>query len=437
MPVDQALADRGPERTAPRSRTRPGRFGSLADWLAYTPLISTTILAKLVMPGLPPDFALAWPLIFAAVVIGLASGRMRLDGPRLTFFLVAITVMGMSQMLRGIDYSLPSFLLMMAVYFTYVVSVPRAGRGIDDALDLFSRLALAIAIAGIAQFALQFVIGAQFAYPIENLLPRDVLISGYNNMPVLSYGSTIHKANGVFLLEPSFFSQLLAIAVIVELVTRNRWPWLATYAAGLMVSYSGTGLMILAVVMPVLIVKRARWNFLWLAAGVALVAILFAKPLNLDLFLERATEFGNTRSSGFERFVGPFYVFEKFLWIDPMRGAFGLGAGTYRAFAARADFPAAEMALHKIFFEFGLIGGLLNLGFLVYCVNRSQAPIELRLGVIVMFFMSGIYTSAAHGLSLSLLIWPGRAERGGERAPPRAGAPRVPKATTEPRWSSG
>jgi hypothetical protein len=393
------------------------RWGRVDDWIAYLPIVATTILAKLTIPGGPANFEGSWLLIFGAVLLGLTAARMRLDPSRLALFLLTIAGTGALQLFRGDAYSLPSFVLMVAVYFCYVVGVPRGADSAARALAFFGDLATALAVLGIAQFALQFAIGPDLVFPIENLLPKAIVVTGYNMQVPLAYGSAVYKANGVFLLEPSFFSQVLAMAVIVELIGRSRWQRLAIYAAGLVVSYSGTGLIVLACTLPLLMIRRGRWNVLMLAIALACVALVFAEPLKLDLFLNRATEFGDTRSSGFERFIGPFYVLEKFQWGDPLRAAFGLGAGTFKAYAARADFPAAEMAFHKIVFEFGLVGALVNFGFMGFCVVRSRAPIELRLAAIVMFLMNGIYTAVPHGLALGLLIWPSQAGLGRRALP--------------------
>ncbi len=137
-----------------------------------------------------------------------------------------------------------------------------------------------------------------------------------------------------------------------------------------------------------------------------MAAALLYEALNLEIFVKRATEFGHPQSSGFMRFVGAYYMFDQFLWVDQWRSLFGYGAGIFKEFEVRSDLPVHESALTKIVFEFGLVGALLNIGFLFFCVARSSAPGVLKLGVAVMFFMAGIYTPSSHGIALTIMMWP-------------------------------
>jgi hypothetical protein len=389
----------------------PARPDRLAWLLLLTPLLATTFLAKWGVPIGPRDLAMSWPIILGALALGWITGRLTLDPVRFGVFLALIGALGAIQVLRGDPFSLPSLLFMAAIFGCYVVSLERAPPSGTDALRLFATVCTVIAIAAIAQFGLQFVVGRTLAFPVDNLVPKAMLIEGYNNQIPIDYGATIQKANGVFLLEPSFLSQLMAVALIAELAARTAWGMtrlmrLALFAAALMLSYSGTGLIILGIVLPVLIIAQRRWMLLVAAlAGLAL-ASAFHEPLQLGIYLERADEFSSIRSSGFERFVSPFYLFEEFLWRDPWRSLFGFGPGSYIPHASRAYYPAAEIAFSKIVFEFGIVGAAAVFGFLVWVVFRSPAPVVLKCAVLVMFFMSGLYTAASHGIALTLLAWP-------------------------------
>lgn len=398
-------------RVVPKVTPAPSVPGLTRDqprfsrWLVCFPLFATLFLAKWAVPFGPRDLAMAWPLIFGAILIGLFSARMEFDPRRLMLWLVVVGYLGIVQAVRGDSFSLASMLLMTAIYFAYAVRVKAVAN--YDVFAVFSRFAMIVAIFGIAQFALQFVLPRAVVFPIETWLPRSMLIQNYNYLNPLSYGSTILKSNGVFTLEPSFFSQFLAIAMIAELSLANRWPRIALYAAGIVVSYSGTGIIILLVTLPMLIVSRRRWDLLGAAlVGLAVLAV-FAEQLNLGLFIERAGEFSSVHSSGFERFTGAIFLFEQFLWDNPWRALFGFGAGAFQDFSLRAHLPVAEMALTKILLEFGLIGSALTFGFLGYCLRSVNAPNTVKLAVVVMFFMSGIYTSASHGIALTVLVWLG------------------------------
>lgn len=411
-PSPVAWAGRATARSAPRA-------DPLAVALLLTPLVATTVLAKWAVPVGPPDLGMSWPLILAAVLVGWLSGRLKADPLRCAAFLALVGSLGAVQVLRGDGFSLPSLLLMSAIFGCYVVSVAGRAPSPADALRMFLGLCWFIALASIAQFGLQFVVGRDLAFPVDNLMPRALLIQGYNNQIPLDLGSSIQKANGVFLLEPSFLSQLMAVAIIAELGdTGRRWTAtraarLASFGAALFLSYSGTGLLVLMATLPVLVIAQRRWSLLLLGMLAIGAAAAFHEALRLDIYLERAGEFTSVRSSGFERFVSPFLLFEEFLWRDPWRSLFGVGAGSYLPHVAIAYYPAAEMAYSKIIFEYGVLGAVAAFGFLLWAVFRSPAPLALRVAVIVMFFMSGLYTAASHGIALTLLAWPADGAREG------------------------
>lgn len=405
--------------TRAAARPRPRRADPLAVALLMTPLVATTVLAKWAVPVGPPDLGMSWPLILGAVLVGWLSGRLKADPLRCAAFLALVGSLGAVQVFRGDGFSLPSLLLMSAIFGCYVVSVADRAPSPADAMRMFLALCWFIALASVAQFALQFVVGRDLAFPVDNLMPRSLLIQGYNNQIPIDLGSPIQKANGVFLLEPSFLSQLMAVAIIAELgEVGRRWTAiraarLASFGAALFLSYSGTGLLVLMATLPVLVIAQRRWSLLLLGVLAIGAAAAFHEALRLDIYLERATEFTSVRSSGFERFVSPFLLFDEFLWRDPWRSLFGVGAGTYLPHVAIAYYPAAEMAYSKIIFEYGVLGAVAAFGFLLWAVFRSPAPIALRVAVIVMFFMSGLYTAASHGIALTLLAWPADGARAG------------------------
>lgn len=398
------------------------------DWLAtvalYTPLATTTLISKVTAPGMTPGFALAWPLILLVTLLGLLTRSFVLDPKRLAVYLAMAAVVSAAQVLVGDPIAPLSLLLAISIFFTYAVSIrpravdlPSAAHAQTRVLDFFGRFATFIAICGVVQFGLQFVAPKLFVFPIETLLPKSLLITGYNYIIPLKYGASIFKSNGIFMLEPSFFSQFLAIALIAELLGRNRLWRMGLYLFGMALSYSGTGLITLAVVLPVVVAMRKRWDLLLLGLLGLMALIPLAEPLHLNIFLERATEFDSVHTSGFQRFLGGAFLIDQFQRDDTLRMLFGMGAGTFMDYAGRADMPTAEMALYKIVFEYGVIGAALIFGFLIYCLARSRAPGPLRLAIGVTFLLSGIYTSASHGLALTLLIWPSSTAMARRRAP--------------------
>lgn len=390
------------EITAPNEPSRD-RFG-LA--LLYAPLIAVTVLSKFAVPPLGAHgLGIAFVVFAMVMAAGVLTARMIVEPRRLILYLSVIALLCLPQLLRPDPFSLSSLLLLAALHLVYVLRIEFATNVRTRALTFFLGLCAALALCGIAQFLLQLVVDARLLFPIENFAPRAIVVQLYNQQAPLYYGAELYRSNGVFLVEPSFFSQLLALAIIVELCSRNRLAYLALYALALLFSYSGTGLLILGVCMPLLVLVRRRWDLLIIGVCAALLLAAFREYPFLEALLARGGELSATGSSGYARFVGGFLMFDQFLWDDPWRALLGFGAGSFNEYAQFARYPASEMPVFKMIFEFGLAGTALYFGFIFYCVFATAAPLLVRTAIASTFLLNGMYMPFAHGLALSLLIW--------------------------------
>jgi hypothetical protein len=390
------------------AQTPPRSLRWLDGLILLTPILSATFLAKIAPPvlGGARGLAIAFPLIVLALALGLLTRRLQLKPNRLALFLLMLSVLGMVQVLRDDGFSMLSVVLMSAVGLAFVPALREGGLNIDTALRLFCNVSALIALFGIAQFAFQFVAGPEWAFPIESFVPREYRVLNINDRVPLYYGASIFKANGVVMMEPSVFSQLCALGLTAELIGRNRATRLLVYAGALVVSYSGTGLVVLAVTLPLVVILHERWDLLLRGLIFLVVLALFADPLNLEVTLRRTGEFDSTQSSAAMRFISWQTLFAERLWNSPRAALLGHGAGTFADIAA--SYGASEMAHSKIIFEFGVLGGTLYFAFIIYCMLSSAAPWVLRIGMVVTYFMNGAYTPATLGIAMSLLLWPGQ-----------------------------
>jgi len=388
--------------------------GDASDWrtklIICAPVIGASVLSKFALPPWGADgFGLSFPIIFAALLYGLVTRRLQFAWRRLLLFFVMLSVLGLIQVLRGDMFSMSSVALMAALGFSYVLT----GRGaaFDDVkmLEFFRNLTFWIAALGILQAVLLLIGGPRVSFPIEHLVPQDFLTQGYNNITPLFYGSPTYKSNGFVMLEPSVFSQLTAIGLIAELAGKARLMRLAVFAGAMIVSYSGTGMLILAVTLPLYVVIYRRWNLLLPGVVLLTAIVLLAEPLHLDTLMHRTGEFSSVGSSGFQRFVGWRELFADRLWNSPVHALFGYGAGSFMTGAA--GYSAAQMSYSKIIFEFGVLGALLYFAFIFYCICSARAPLVVRVAVLVCYLLNGAYSPTVTGIALSLLLWPGGQER--------------------------
>lgn len=374
--------------------------------LLYTPLLSTTLLAKLSVPPFATQgLSIAYLFIFLAMGLGVVLGRLQLDIGRLNFFLLFMGGIGALQVVRGDPFSVTSLLLLGMLHLSYVFCLPGRRDWTGQASAFFLELATLLALVGIGQYVLQFALGPHYAFPIESFVPGDFLVQGFHMQAPVAYGLAAYRTNGLFFAEPSFFSQFMAVAIVIELLTSNRLLRVALYGLALLLSYSGTGILVLLVCGPLLLLTRRRGGVLGLAlVGLVLLALL-GSMLDLDKLTGRIAEFGAMRSSAYARFVGGFHLFDQYLWPYPVKALFGYGAGEFPVYAGRLSFPVAEMTLFKMVFEYGLLGSAFYFCFIAYCVFRSRAPAIACLAVALTLLLNGPFVPFFHGLALSLLVW--------------------------------
>lgn len=420
MTTFQAAAAPAPYQA--RTGARPWQEkaeGPLAALLLYTPLLATTLLAKLsVPPFAAQSLSISYLFLVLALALGLVLGRLQPDIRRLCFFLFCLGSLGAIQVVRGDPFSLASMVLLGTVHLAYAFSLPRGDNSSGRALDCFLALATFLALAGIGQYALQFVVDPRYVFPIENFVPGEFVIRGFNMQAPIAYGVATYRANGLFFAEPSFFSQFMAVAMVAELLTRHRLLRVALYALALLVSHSGTGVLVLAACLPLILVTRRRWGLLGLMLLGVLLAAALGEHLDLDKLIGRVGEFGSPRSSAYARFLSGFHLFDQYLWPHPLKALFGYGAGHFPDYAARQPFPVAEMTLFKMIFEYGLVGSAIYFSFIAYCLGRSRAPAILRLAVGLTLLLSGPFVPFFHGLALSLLVWTSDTDSGPPRLVP-------------------
>jgi hypothetical protein len=415
-----------PECPSPRGS---GLQGNAIRLICVVCIVCATLVLKL---SVPPFSSLGISsslfLLPAAALLGFAFQALGIDARRLATFLLLTGVLSVISLFGAVEFSISSFAMFTAVHLPFVFVAKQAAatpaparnpaaEGLASSIQsIFLNLALVLAWLGIAQFFLQRVIDARFVFPIENFVPSSFVVQHFNSQGVVEYGSQTYRANGVFLPEPSFFSQLMGIAIILELCLLGRWQRLAVYGGALLSAAAGTGLLILAVCVPVLIVKHARWDLL-LVVAVAIVAVgALGESSYAGHLAARAGEFNAVGSSGFARFIGGFYLFDQFMWDDPWRTLFGFGAGSFAEYARHAHYSVAEMPLFKMILEFGLLGALLYFLVMGYFLFSSPAPKILSLAIAIAFLLNGIYAAFAQALALGLLVWPFTGARNVDRA---------------------
>jgi hypothetical protein len=211
-----------------------------------------------------------------------------------------------------------------------------------------------------------------------------VQLRGYSiTYPIMRGVLPTLKANGMLFVEPSALSQFVALALLGELWWFRRGRVLAVLAAGLILSFSGTGLLMLAGGLALGASVR-----LWagLAGAGAVVALVLVMTGYSEAFTSRADELRRPGTSGYERFVAP-YAAMRLPWEDSVSAVvWGYGAG--RVEDLDTEYSANYTPVPKVFLEYGLVGlaafGALWAGMF----RRLAVPRSLGVAMLVMYFVA-------------------------------------------------
>lgn len=299
--------------------------------------------------------------------------------------------------------SLPSLALVLLVYVG-VLTTPTGRFDGSRTLDLFVAYLRWIAAAGILQYLVQFAGIRVFAFIDWVPALRPILAEPFFNYhPVVAYGSTVLRSNGFFLLEPSIFSQILMLAVVVDVFVRRDWRFLPLYGVAYLTTYAGTGLLAFAIAaaLSVVFAPRASGRLALLLlvgailAGVASIAV----PELLGGLLGRTNELNYSGSSGYARYMIQFNVLQTF--AGEFRSLIGYGPGALERLQVSAA-GGASTAL-KLMMDYGIIGLAL---FATYVIGtwwrRDMALVSLYL--LVNYQMGGGYLVFTPFIVLATLL---------------------------------
>jgi hypothetical protein len=343
--------------------------------------------------GLP--MSVAAPLGYVLVFWGLISGSLGVDRRRAGLMLGLCAIGGMAlacQMNMPLAIaprvSIFSFIYFMALT-SFAVLTFRETMSEIEFFRTINLCLLIVAIAGILEYIGQFAGVSIFSF--SGFVPENYLIE-YMYAVVIPTANGI-RSNGFFLVEPSVFSQYMAVAIIVEAMYFRRPLWLLAFFVGLIVSISGTGWLILGAFVVQSGLTNGRRGILIaigvsLAAGVLLFLAELIVPNIVDALLGRNVEFGMQGTSGNERFVTPFVVLQ--IVLDEAPRTFFTGIGPGAAEQILVSFKYGLNTPVKILLEYGVFGLVVYLALFI-TADRTRRQLAMLLALLVMLFFTGGY----------------------------------------------
>lgn len=339
-------------------------------------LIATTMLARFGIDVGGQSITVSIVALYALFAVLVLSRQASIDPGSLLLYggmlLVAYISLFLNANIAPVNRSsTTSLLLLIALYLPFVVTVRETNNSHAQRRwthAAFGNVALFCAFAGIAQFFAQFVFNPPWLFNFAPLIPEPLRASGVYNT-VISVGS-LYKSNGFFFREPSAFSFLMALAVIMELSTARRWLRIGTFAFALLLTYSGTGLLALVIGLMFPLGLKSAGRLLALSLiGLLLVALL-GDALNLSFTLNRVQEFDSERSSAYYRYIAPVYMIADSIGSSTWSAVFGHGPGSIQRTVNAVE--AFDPTWAKLLFEYGLAGACVLTALVVRALIRSD-----------------------------------------------------------------
>jgi hypothetical protein len=346
------------------------RSGTMARTAAvWMLLLGATFGQRFGVPFGASQIPISAFLAYGALYLLLTSGRARINAAALILYAAVVAALVVTLFFGKVFFSTFSFFYLLLLYFVYLFSIDVTRAEYLGYLKIFQNLMIGLAIIALAQFVEQLTLHTTMS--LFDLVPENYQVAGYNTRPTLFYGSTFYKANADFFLEPSFLSQYMAVAIIVEILFFGSWKRIALYGAAIFASFSGTGMVLLLLFAVATVIRSRRWAMLYPLPFLVALLIVFQDNQFVTAIVGRLGEFDDTNTSAFMRFIGPNEVLTAIL--GPDFGAFLVGRGpgfveelNRGALGAPVNFPV----IHKMLLEYGIIG---TLPFMAFIVTRFFA----------------------------------------------------------------
>jgi hypothetical protein len=402
--TDAAVETRRPPEAA--QRYAPPRARTLVLALLLVVLLGQRL-------GVPISEAQQIPaallLATGLLALGLLTGAFVLDRQRVLLYLTSMTILTLLTVVSLARQQDPSVLSVFFVIALYALATVRASvleaDEVRSLLDSYVRIMSVLAVIGIVHAGVQYL-GIPYDDWFARVVPEPFIIQGYNTGDPIVWDSPIYRTNGVVFLEPSFFSYFLGIAVVVALY-RGHSVWIVSLLmVAIVPTLAGNGLVVVAAGIVALALGRHRRNLLVLVvpAGAA-VLLALATPLAAH-FMNRVTEVSNPDSSSSMRLVQPYEMLWPAWLDDPVSLLLGNGAGSATDIVAASSVPGVlAPVLPKVFFEYGVIGAMAFLVFVLWSLGAGGGERPWAAGILVSYLaLNAAFLQETFALSTILFV---------------------------------
>jgi cell division protein FtsW (lipid II flippase) len=179
-------------------------------------------------------------------------------------------------------------------------------------------------------------------------------------------------------------------------------------AAGLLCSYSGTGLTMLALFLPFYFLRHGHSRLFVFAAVLGVVLVAFGDMLSLDAFTRRFDEFSDPQSSGWARFLSMFRVLQDVVFATDLTFCLGRGPGTVQEQFRLLSFSAFDPTWGKIIYEYGLLGAVVYFRLFYVAVCRGPRGLRFAVGYTYLFLGGYLLNPSILMQLAALVVWLGK-----------------------------
>jgi hypothetical protein len=361
-------------------------------------LVSALFLQRFTLPFGATFLALDLVAIGFILLYQFLSGKLLIQYDRALWFLGFALAITCSLLLNFNSTMLTAYFLFMVFYSLFALSRPSTPDQYKRTLQAFQFLVMILSCLAMAQFVAQFVVDpiqlVMFFGIVPDFLFDDLHAGGKYAIGAVYGGSSLMRSNGIFLAEPSFLSQITALGILIEILEFRRTRYLLVMALGFLVAFSGTGLVLLLLFLPLAGLRHGKAGLYALLVAMFALGLFATGIMDPSVFLSRVGEFEDTRTSGFTRFVAPFWLAAKqFNTVSVQALLLGSGPGTIKILADTWYAGGFAATWIKILYEYGIIGSFIFVCFLAACLRRSRCPGLVVAAIIFAYvFLQGMMT---------------------------------------------
>jgi hypothetical protein len=358
-------------------------------------LVSALFLQRFALPVSTTFLGLDFVAIGLILSYQFLRGNLLIQYDRLLWFLAFALAITSSLLLNFNSTMLTAYSQFMVFNLLFTLSRRSTSDQYKKTLQGFQFIAMLLSYLAVAQLVAEFVGEYGRLTKFYGIFPDFLFGAAQINQQNVD-ASSHFRSNGIFLSEASALSQITALGILIEVLEFRRPRYLLVMVLGFLLSYSGTGSMLLLFFLPLIALRDGRAGNSTLLVAMFVLGLLATGIIDLSAFTSRTGEFEDTRASGFSRFVSPFWLAAKrFDTVSLQALLIGGGPGTAKTFGDALHGGGSLATWFKLFYEYGIIGSFVFVCFLASCFRKSRCPGLVVAAIIFAYgFLQGMMTIA-------------------------------------------